>query len=379
MKFSDILKKKAEDPAAPAGFAPSRPAAPAPSGGHAGSGLGAGRPAPVEEPDDVVDKRVAAHALKAMEIYEEAVNAARAVYKSLESTPSEPLATPKETLFKIVAALESGNPELLALADRSTPDNYLYGHAANVTILSVRLGQALKLSHDDLHALALGAFLHDIGMVKCLPLALKAGKLTEPEMALLRQHSAEGQKLLAAFPGITGPLRETVQQVIGQEHERAGGAGYPGGRPAESIHPFAKIVGACDVYEAVTHPRPWRGRTLPHTALRLMIEEHESAFDPGVVKSLIEALSLYPPGSFVKLSSGEIGRVISLNPGLPTRPQVKLLLDARGSRLPGPKNVNLALQPILYIADAVDETQAPTPDQRLLLELRAQRWWVKGL
>ncbi len=110
-----------------------------------------------------------------------------------------------------------------------------------------------------------------------------------------------------------------------------------------------------------------------------MIEQHEKSFEPGIVKTLIEALSLYPPGSFAQLSSGEIGRVIFTNPGLPTRPKVKILIDARGASLPGPKVVNLATQPILYISDAVDETKIQTTDQRLMLELRAQRWWVKGL
>ena len=142
---------------------------------------------------------------------------------------------------------------------------------------------------------------------------------------------------------------------------------------------MAKIIGVCDVYESLTHTRSWRGRMLPNAALCLMIEEEERRFESGIVKNLIEALSLFPTGSFVRLSSGEIGRVILTNPGLPTRPQVKILVDAQGFRLAGPKIVNLATQPILYIAEAVDETRIPTSDQRLLLELRAQRWWVKGL
>lgn len=377
MKFSDILKKKDGDPA------PAPAAAPTPSSWLSAAQTPVAPPAPKtlppDEPDAVVEQRISANALKAMEVYEQAVNAARHIYKSLETSPASPLPVPKEVLFKIVAVLESGNPELLALADRSAPDNYLYCHAVNVTILSVRLGLELKLSHDDLHVLALGAFLHDIGMVKLLPLAMKPGRLTDAEMAEMRRHPIESQKLLASFPTLAGPALEAVKQIVGQNHERAGGQGYPERRQGDAIHPFAKLVGVCDVYESVTHARAWRGRTLPHTALRHLIEEHESAFDPGVVKTLIEALSLYPPGSFVKLSSGEIGRVVALNQGLPTRPHVKLLLDARGARLAGPKLVNLALQPVVYVADAVDETQIPTADQRLLMELRAQRWWVKGL
>jgi hypothetical protein len=154
--------------------------------------------------------------------------------------------------------------------------------------------------------------------------------------------------------------------------------GYPQALGQDAIHTLAKLVGVCDMYESLTHMRAWRSRLLPHHVLRVMIEEHERTFEPGLVKSLVEALSLYPPGSFVRLSSGEVGRVVAVNQGLPTRPRVKILVDAQGQRASAPRVINLATHPILYVADAVDETKLPTADQRLLLELRAQRWWVRG-
>ena len=131
--------------------------------------------------------------------------------------------------------------------------------------------------------------------------------------------------------------------------------------------------------QALTHVRAWRPRYLPHDALRLLIEQHESSFESGVVKAWIETISLYPTGSFVRLNSGEIGRVIFTNAGLPTRPRVKVLIDGKGNHLSKPRYVNLAAQPIAYITDAVNEEKIQSRDQRLLLELRAQRWWVKGL
>ncbi|HRY30432.1 MAG TPA: HD domain-containing phosphohydrolase [Elusimicrobiota bacterium] len=395
MKFSDILKKKdagtpsaldvpppaptpppkSPAPAAPA--APSAPPTPAPSI-YKSTPPPAARPP--EESDEVIEQRVTAHALKAMEIYSEAVSVARTVYTAAAKNEPIPSLTPvKEALFKIVAVLESGNQELLAMADRATPDNYLFAHVVNVAIFAIRLGQSRGLSHPDLQALSLSAFLHDLGMLPYLSLAQKPALLNQEELAQIQQHPLETRKLLSLFSDLSGPLKDAVHDSAGQVHERIQGNGYPERRAGENIHPFARIIGVCDVYEAVTHPRPQRPRALPHQALRVMIEEHERSFEPGIVKTLIESLSLYPTGSFVRLSSGEIGRVIFTDPGLPTRPKVKMLLDARGNRLPGPKIVNLALQPILYVADAVDETQIQTSDKRLLLELRAQRWWVKGL
>ena len=105
----------------------------------------------------------------------------------------------------------------------------------------------------------------------------------------------------------------------------------------------------------------------------------ENDFDPSVLKALIETLSLYPPGSYITLNTGEIGRILGTNPGLPTRPRHKLVATEKGMRPTESRRINLAVSPVLYIVDAVDETKINLADKRLSLELRAQRWWVKGL
>ncbi|MBI4397252.1 MAG: HD domain-containing protein [Elusimicrobia bacterium] len=377
MKFSDILKKKKDAVPSPADAAQAAAGPAAVKPPESFPDVGTALP---EEPDEIVEKRVQDHALKAVEVYTEAVAGARSIYNTVQNTSKiETTALPKDTVGKIIATLQSGNQELLALADRSAPDNYLFGHVVNVAIFSIRLGLSLKLSQDEIMTLAYGALFHDLGMMACLPIALKPSALSPAELAQIRKHPTDGQTLLARFSDLSGSMREDVAQIVGQIHERVDGSGYPEHRPGAGIHKLAKIVGVCDVYEAITHVRAWRPRSLPHQALRLMIEQHEKSFEPGSVKTLIESLSLYPAGSFVRLSSGEISRVIFTNPGLPTRPKVKVLIDGQGRRVPVPRIINLGTQPILYIADAVDETKIHTDDQRLLLELRAQRWWVKGL
>ncbi len=316
--------------------------------------------------------------MKATEVYTEMIAAVRSIYRTAQNGTGN-CPSPQEPILKLMALVQSGNEEAIALADRSSPDNYLYAHVLNVAIFALRLGAVLKLSKDDLYALALGSLLHDIGMVRCMPTILKNGRLSEAEKAEIRQHPIEGQKFLSLFPELSGAMKDQVTAIIVQHHERAVGSGYPYGLRGESIHKMARIVGVCDVYEAVTHLRPWRQRALPHEALRLLIDRHEQEFEPGIVKLLIESLSLYPPGSYVRLNSGDVGRVLFTSPGLPTRPIVRLILDSRGERIAAPRVINLGTQPILYVAEAVDETRLACSDQKMLLELRAQRWWVKGL
>ncbi len=336
-------------------------------------------PPPAEETAEEFDRKVREESLQATEVYSEAVSAARQIYRALEKPLEvEGLEIPHEALRKLMAVVRSDNQEILILADRSAPDNYLYGHVVNVAVFSLRLGLSVGLTEEEMLTVAAGAFLHDIGMIPYLPMVLRPTRLSEDELKQVQRHSEEGAQLLTKFPSLQGRDLEVVSSIVVQVHERMEGMGYPQALGQDAIHRLAKLVGVCDMYESLTHMRAWRSRLLPHHVLRVMIEEHERTFEPGLVKSLVEALSLYPPGSFVRLSSGDIGRVVAVNHGLPTRPIVKVLVDAQGQRVAAPKVVNLATHPILYVSDAVDETKLPTSDQRLLLELRAQRWWVRG-
>jgi HD-GYP domain-containing protein (c-di-GMP phosphodiesterase class II) len=337
-------------------------------------------PLPPPEDDATVRARVEAlPSVDATAVYGELVDAARRIYAAAAAPADHgPQALPQETLFKLVRLVRTGDPSILLLADRAAPDNYLYGHAANVTVLSLRLGLACGASEEALYTLALGALLHDIGMAPDRATD-KPGPLTDAERAALQKHPRRGQELLTIFPGLVEPRLEAVRRIVGQVHERAKGDGYPEKLPSAGVDPLAKVVGVCDVYEALTHDRAWRPRLLPHDALARLIEEHEASFDAGLIKQLIETLSLFPPGSYVRLSTGDVARVLEPNPGLPTRPKVRVALDSQGRRPAAAAVLNLATQPLVYIAEVVDETRLPAADARLAAELRAQRWWVKGL
>lgn len=316
---------------------------------------------------------------RAWTVYGEAVHAAREIYRVLEPEQKQSAALfwPENIVRKMLLHLRNDNSELLALTLRSVPDHFLFGHVPNITLLSLRLGLEVGLEEEDSVTLGLAAFLSELGLAPLLELAAKPTKLTDEEFRLLRGHVEEGKKLLDMFPLPESAMKATIREVIGQCHERSGGKGYPGGLKKDAIHLFARIVGLADTYEAMTHPRPWRSPTLPHDVLRQMIEENRDEFDSMLVRSLVECLGFYPPGSFVRLNSGEIGRVTRPEPGLPLRPQVWIFMDTMGHRLERPLAYSLVTRPTLFVQEAVNETTIKTTDPRLALELRAQRWWLK--
>jgi hypothetical protein len=110
-----------------------------------------------------------------------------------------------------------------------------------------------------------------------------------------------------------------------------------------------------------------------------MISTADINFDAAMLKSFIEIISLYPLGSYVRLNTDEVARVTGVNRGLPTRPKITIITDPAGNRMAAPKLADLAASPMLFVKEAVDETKLKLADKKLMLELKAIRWWVKSL
>lgn len=319
--------------------------------------------------------------LRAESVYEETVTAARTLYQELSAPKAQlpSLFWPENIIRKIWLLLHEDHSRLLALTLRSTPDHFLFGHVANVTVLSMRLGLAVGLEEEDLITLGLSAFLNEAGLAPLLDLVSKPTTLTDEEIQRIRQHVEAGVKMLDAFSIPENSRKVTLREIIGQCHERVSGTGYPKGLKKEAIHPFAKMIGIVDAYEALTHPRPWRSKTLPAEVLKRFVEENPQEFDPLLIRALVDSLSLYPPGSFVRLNSGDVAQVVGTVSGLPLRPRVRLIVDRQGQRVVPPRGLSLAAEPAVFVTEPIDETTLFTTTPRLRMELRAQTLWVKGL
>lgn len=148
-------------------------------------------------------------------------------------------------------------------------------------------------------------------------------------------------------------------EVAYQEQEREGGQGYPRGLKGDEIHDYAKIIGIVDVYEALTHHRPQRKGYMPHEAVKLILGTQKDLFSNDVKRLLLTKLSCFPLGSYVKLNSKAICRVIETNEDSPLRPTVEILFDSRGRKLPKKKVTSLIEAPLLYITGTVYESDLP--------------------
>lgn len=242
-----------------------------------------------------------------------------------------------------------------AVQGKGIPDN-LAAHSVNVCVYALMLGIGINYSREQLIELGITALLHDIGMV-FIPekIVNKNGKLTATELETIRKHPYYTYKILQTL----GEKYSWIAEVAYQEQEREGGQGYPRGLKGDEIHDYAKIIGIVDVYEALTHHRPQRKGYMPHEAVKLILGNQKDFFSNNVKRLLLTKLSCFPLGSYVKLNSKAICKVVEINESSPLRPTVEILFDSRGRNLPKKKITRLTDAPLLYIIGTVYESDLP--------------------
>ncbi len=217
-------------------------------------------------------------------------------------------------------------------------DDYTLNHSLNVCLLSIALGRRLGLDKNELTDLGISAFFHDYGKME-IPREIldKPGKLEKSEWAVMETHPQLGAEKLMR-------LKETSAVPVGainvamEHHIKEDLNGYPILQRKKDISLYSKIVKVCDVYDALTTPRPYRDRTFrPDEALSLMVSETGTGFDAIILKVFAQMLGFYPVGTLVRLNTGELAIVFETNsePSLSNRPRVRLITDASGQKLVG--------------------------------------------
>ncbi len=145
----------------------------------------------------------------------------------------------------IVEVLES------AMAAR---DPYTVTHQQRVAQLSSAIAREMGLKERQISNLEMAARLHDFGKIS-VPIGIlsKPGKLSAPEMAMIKGHPEMGCDMLKPLT-----LPTCTFLTIMQHHERMNGSGYPFGLAGEDILLEARILGVADVVDAISYPRPYR-------------------------------------------------------------------------------------------------------------------------
>lgn len=308
----------------------------------------------------------------AQDVYGNAITTMKELMRDIAVGPVQSYDGLRRLVHQIREQLRSGEGALMMLTTRSTASHYLYAHAVNVCILSMDLALGLGWNDDQLELLGLSALLMDIGLTKFLKLADLPRALTPEEFQEIQLHPMESRKMLDHLHGIEESAKQTISDIIAHEGHRKT---WPGS--LNDVHMAAEIICLCDIYEAMSHHRAWRQAKLPHDAVKTLLTRNSQQFDRKLLKAFVERMSLYPPGSYVEITGGEIAWVLSTNPKTPTLPIIEVRLKVDGTVQSPPTIIDLSEHPFIHIERAVDETKLPLSDKRLLLAFQANRWWVE--
>jgi HD-GYP domain-containing protein (c-di-GMP phosphodiesterase class II) len=296
-------------------------------------------------PNAFVEYEVTASVEKELEV-------AREVHAELEQSLDNALASYSENSELDVEEVKVSTNHLVdsmirnpdasfLLARLKSQDAYSYSHSVEASVLAIMFGRHLGLTEEELNKLALGVLLLDIGKLK-LPTALldKVGKLHHVEVRLLKQHVDYSIEVLSETSG----LDPEVLSIVSYHHERVDGKGYPKGMKGSEIPVYARIAAIVDFYDAYTHPRPYRPAHSTSQAINALYNSSGTRFQPELVEEFIQCLGVYPTGSLVLLSTGEVGIVIEQNPLRRLRPTVLIVRDSDKQEVEMPFNRDLAME-----------------------------------
>lgn len=174
---------------------------------------------------------------------------------------NEDLDHASQVLFSIARTIESRDP--------NTGD-----HCERLVLLGKNFGEFLNLSRTEVRDLMWGGYLHDIGKVG-IPdsVLLKTGRLSPDEWEIMRQHVIIGERICQPLRTMRG-----VVPIIRHHHERWDGSGYPDGLNQDNIPLLAQIFQLIDIYDALTHERPYKPAFSPQESLDIMREETEKGW-----------------------------------------------------------------------------------------------------
>ena len=177
------------------------------------------------------------------------------------------------TLEALVNALEAKDP-------------YLRGHSARVADMSATVAGEMQRSDEEVELVRTGGRLHDIGKIGIREEVLaKQGPLTDQEYEHVKQHVVVGSQILS-------PLVHLNQVIafVRSHHERWDGKGYPDRLAGEAIPLGARIIGAVEIYDALTTSRPYQERMEPQVAADRMRDLVGTVLDPAVYTALAEVI-----------------------------------------------------------------------------------------
>ncbi|GAB3737231.1 HD-GYP domain-containing protein [Silanimonas algicola] len=242
----------------------------------------------------------------------------------------------------VVASIIRNPDAYFWLASVRERDPYVYSHAVNCAALMSAFGRQLGFPGSVLVELASAGMLMDLGMAT-LPegTVSHGGNLSAEQRAIMQSHVEASLAQLDGAPGTT-PL---IRSAVAHHHERHDGSGYPAGRRGFEIPLEARMLGIVDSFDAMSSARVYQPASARHHVLQALYRERDRLFQAELVEQFSQSIGVYPTGSLVELSSGEVAVVTAQNSARRLLPKVTVLTRPDKTINPAFRQIDLWQQP----------------------------------
>jgi putative nucleotidyltransferase with HDIG domain len=273
----------------------------------------------------------------ARQVYTKAVTNAESIWSAAKAGEPPDPAQARSIIDSMTRLVFQDRTSLMALTSLKRHDNYTFTHMVNVAALSMAMARSLQLEGAMLREFGYAALMHDIGKVQTpLEVLNKPDKLNDEEFTIMKRHVVDGAHILRKTPET--PALAPV--VAFEHHLRQDLSGYPENIGSRALNLCTQVVSIVDVFDALRSNRAYRAGLATDRIKHIMQQQEGTAFNRTLLRRFVNMMGLYPVGTLVRLNTEETGVVTETHPDDPFRPQVKLILDARGQAYETPLLTN---------------------------------------
>ncbi len=295
---------------------------------------------------------------KAKKFHREVTSAVKDVFKHVGEGKPLRYQQAKQASKKMVDSIVK-NPDAFAWLSRiKEKDEHTYSHSVRSSIWATLFGRHIGLELAELEDLALGVLLKDVGKT-CLPKPLwDLKKLEGKHLESAKQFVNLGVELLKGTSGVS----PRVITVVKYHRERHDGSGFPNGVKGDKTPLLGKLAGIVSFYDEITNPRA-RQPLSSTKAIAQLYQTIDTGFQQDIVLEFIKAIGLYPTGTLVELTTGDIGVVVEQNEERRLRPKVMLLISPGNRPYKKPPTIDLNVDAIAVGSpDAWNKKYARCPE-----------------
>lgn len=206
-------------------------------------------------------------------------------------------------------------------------DQYTHDHSLRSALWATQFGRFIGLPKEEMSMLCMGVLMKDIGKLKVPSAILRKHSRTPEEEQVYRSFVDKGVEMLRK----TANVEPRVIAVVKNHCERFNGSGFPQGIANNKIPLLAQIAGIATTYDAISNPRESSDPMAPSKAVSALYNVRDKLFQEDLVVQFIKSIGLYPTGTVIELTTGDIGVVIEQHEDSRLTPKVAVMGEGLSS------------------------------------------------